>query len=152
MTVNSGSNNLTLISGLGTGSPVMQSISSGGIDPTAAFAVPSRAMVWTAWWSPTTATANIALFQPGDNGLALSSVLSSSGLPNPSGLALASFSGGNLEFYATTDGEASASLLGFQLEESGAGHLGAFVSECGRGLGPTPLLERDARWPWSALS
>ena len=39
VTVNSGSNNLTLISGLGSASPVMQSISSGGIDPTAAFAV-----------------------------------------------------------------------------------------------------------------
>ena len=33
VTVNSGSNNLTLISGLGTASPLMQSISSGGIDP-----------------------------------------------------------------------------------------------------------------------
>ena len=41
VTVNSGSNNVTLISGLGTGvDPVTQTISSGGIDPTAAFAVP----------------------------------------------------------------------------------------------------------------
>ena len=34
---------------------------------------------------------NISLFQPGDNGLALSSVLSSSGLPNPSGAGAGQF-------------------------------------------------------------
>ena len=76
------------------------------------------------------ADGNISLFQPGDNGLALTSVLSSSGLPNPSGLALASFSGANLEFYATNDGEASASLLGFQLAETTT-TTGLTLSEAG---------------------
>ena len=40
VTVNAGSNNLTMIIGIGSASPLMQTISSGGIDPTAAFAVP----------------------------------------------------------------------------------------------------------------
>ena len=141
VTVNSGSNNLTLISGLGPASPLMQSISSGGIDPTAAFAVDLTGNGLDSLVVANNGDGNIALFQAGDNGLALSSVLSSSGLPNPSGLALASFSGGNLEFYATTEGEASASLLGFQLEESG-GIIRSFAQR-GRGLGPTPLPERD---------
>ena len=48
----------------------------------------------------------------------MTSVLSSPGLPNPSALALASFSNSAMEFYATNDGETSAALLGFQFEES----------------------------------
>ena len=68
---------------------------------------------------------NISLFEPGENGLSLSSVLSSPGLPNPSALALASFRRRQLEFYATNEGEESASLLGFQLEEIAAPRLSA---------------------------
>jgi hypothetical protein len=119
VTVNSGSNDVTLISGLGTASPAFQSISSGGVDPIAAFAVDltgnhgEDSLVVA-----NNGDGNIALLTGGENGLTLSSVLSSSGLPNPSGLAMASFGGGNLEFYATTEGEESAALLGFQLEES----------------------------------
>ncbi len=136
VTVNSGSNSLTLISGLGSASPHMQTISSGGIDPTAAFAVDLSANGLEALVVANNGDGNISLFEPGENGLALSSVLSSAGLPNPSGLALASFSGANLEFYATTEGEASASLLGFQLEESGA-LSGLSLSGSG---GPAQLL------------
>ncbi len=120
VTVNSGSNSVTLISGLGSASPRMQTISSDGNDPTAAFAVNLTGNGLEGLVVANNGDGNIALFEPGENGLALSSVLSSSGLPNPSGLALASFNGADLEFYATTEGEASASLLGFQLEEGGA--------------------------------
>ena len=119
VTINSGSDTLTVIYGLGTGSPTTQTISSGGSDPTAAFETGITGLGQDLVVA-NSGDGNIALFQPGDNGLVLSSVLSSPGLPNPSGLALASFSGGNLEFYASTDGEASASLLGFELEEGGA--------------------------------
>jgi len=120
VTVNSGSNDVTLISGLGSASPLMQSISSGGIDPTAALVVASGANGLDSLVVANNGDGNFALLQASENGLALSSVLSSSGLPNPSALALASFSGGNLQFYATTEGEQSAALLGFQLEEAGA--------------------------------
>ncbi|HKI18895.1 MAG TPA: VCBS repeat-containing protein, partial [Isosphaeraceae bacterium] len=120
VTVNSGSNNVTFISGLGTGSPVTQSVSSGGVDPIAAFAIPGTGDV-PSILVVANSDPNFALFKIGENGPVLSSLQSPSGLPNPSGLALASFGGGNLEFYATTEGEESASLLGFQLEESGAG-------------------------------
>ena len=120
VTINSGSNSLTLITGLGSDSPVMQTISSGGIDPTTALAVKLTEDGLEGLVVANNGDGNIALFEPGENGLALSSVLSASGLPNPSGLALASFNGANLEFYATNEGEASATLLGFQLEEGGS--------------------------------
>ncbi|MFI5457562.1 MAG: beta strand repeat-containing protein [Isosphaerales bacterium] len=139
VTVNSGSNNLTLISSLGSGSPQMQSISSGGVDPIAAFAVDLTGNGVDSLVVANNGDGHISLLTAGDNGLALSSVLSSSGLPNPSGLALASFGGGNLEFYATTEGEQSATLLGFQLEESGAGAVSSLSSAISPG-GSAQLL------------
>ena len=120
VTVNSGSDNLTLISGLGTSSPVSQTLSSGGTDPTSAIAVPFPENGLDNLVVGNNGDGNISLFQGGDNGFNLTSVVSSAGLPNPSALALASFSNSAMEFYATNDGEASASLLGFQLEESSA--------------------------------
>jgi len=114
VTLNSGSNSLTFISGLGSGSPVTQSVSSGGVDPIAAFAVPGTGNVPSALVVANSDN-NFALFAFGESGPVLSSLLSQPGLPNPSGLALASVSGGNLEFYATTAGEESATLLGFSL-------------------------------------
>jgi hypothetical protein len=131
VTVNAGSDSLTLISGLTSASPLTQSISSGGMDPTAAFEVDLKGNGLDSLVVANNGDGNISLFQPGDDGLTLSSVLSESGLPNPSGLALASFSGSNLEFYATTEGEESASLLGFQLEESGSTSPGIELSSAG---------------------
>ncbi len=120
LTVNSGSDNVTLISGLGSGSPFMESISTGGTDPTAAFAVDLQGNGQDSLVVANNADGNIALLLGGENGLALSSVISAPGLPNPSALALASFNNDSMEFYATTDGAESATLLGFQLEETGA--------------------------------
>jgi hypothetical protein len=121
VTVNSGSNSVTMISGLGTATPVTQTLPSGGIDPTAGFAV---ALPGTGLDSVVVANNGdgvISLFNPGDNGLSLASSLSSSAVPNPSAMALASFSGHDLEFYATNDGQESATLLGFEFAETVAG-------------------------------
>jgi hypothetical protein len=120
VTVNSGSNNLSLVAGLGSTSSFTQTISSGGVDPVAAFAVGSTGFGQDLVVA-NGGDGNIALFQPGENGLSLTSVIASSGLPNPSALALSSFSGGNLDFFAANEGESSASLLSFELEEGGAG-------------------------------
>ncbi len=118
VTVNSGSDNLTMISGVGTGSPSYQTLSSGGTDPTSAIAVPVPGNGLDNLVVGNNGDGNISLFQGSDDGFNLTSVISSAGIPNPSALALASFSNSAMEFYATNDGEASASLLGFQLEES----------------------------------
>jgi hypothetical protein len=119
-TLDSGSNQITLISGLASGSPQIESISSGGIDPTAGFMVPASGSGLASLVVSNNADGNIVLFEGGANGLTLMSTLSPSALPNPSAMALASITGSNLEFYATNEGENSAVLLGFQLEETGA--------------------------------
>ncbi len=121
VTVNSGSNDVTLISGIGTGQSVTQTISTGGIDPTAAIEVPFTGTGLDSIIVANNGDGNIALLQADENGLSLASVLSEPGLPNPSALALSSFSNSSAEFYAANEGESSATLLGFQLEESGAG-------------------------------
>ena len=118
VTVNSGSNTLSLISGLAGASPFVQSISSGGVYPTAAFEVNLTGNGLESLVVANSGSGDFALFQPGADGLALSSVVSSAGLPNPSALALASVKGDHLEFYATNEGEQSVSLLGFSLDGS----------------------------------
>jgi large repetitive protein len=130
VTINAGSNSVTVISDLGSLSPLTESISSGGIYPTSAFAVPLTASGSEGLVVANNADGKFSLFEPGANGLALSAVFSSPALPNPSGLALASLSGANLDFYATTDGEASASLMALSL---GGETLTQFVSDSGFG-------------------
>jgi FG-GAP-like repeat len=119
VTVNSGSNNVTLISGLRTGDIQTQTVSSGGDNPTAAFSVALAGNGLDSLVVANNGNGNIALLQADEAGLSLASVLSAPGLPNPSALALSTFSNGEMEFYATNEGESSASLLGFQLEEGG---------------------------------
>jgi hypothetical protein len=117
-TINSGSNTVSLVSNLGSAAPVTQSISSGGIDPEAAFVVPGTSA--TSLVVANSGNGSISLFEGGENGLTLSSTLTTSGLPNPSALALASFNSSGIQFWTTNDGEQNASLLNIQLEASAA--------------------------------
>ena len=133
VTVNSGSNDVTLISGLGSGVTQTQTISSGGVNPTAAFAVALTGNGLDSLVVANNGNGNIALLQADEDGLSLASVLSSPGLPNPSALALSSFSNGEMEFYATNEGESSAALLGFQLEEGGGSSSISLTSATGGG-------------------
>src|SRR5262249_8586680 len=127
VTLDSGSNSVTMISGLGTAAPVTQTIPSGGVDPIAAFAVDLQGKGLDSLVVANNGDGMISLLTAGESGLTLSSVQSAPGLPNPSALALASFSGGDLEFYATTEGEASASLLGFDLAQAPGGLPGGGI-------------------------
>src|SRR5262249_19002800 len=108
VTVNSGSNNVTLISGFGTTSPVIQSFSTGGIDPIAAFAVDLHGDGVNSLVVANNGDGVISLLSPGENGLALSSSLTSVSLPNPSALTLADVTTSDMEFYAPPEGHASA--------------------------------------------
>jgi hypothetical protein len=116
--IDSGSNTVSLVSNLGSVTPLTQSISSGGIDPEAAFVVPGASA--DSLVVANSGNGSISLFEGGANGLSLDSVLSTSGLPNPSALALASFSSSGIEFWTTNDGEQHASLVGFEFQESTA--------------------------------
>ena len=140
-TVNSGSNNVTLISGLRSGDTQTQTISSGGDNPTTAFTVALAGNGLDSLVVANSGNGNIALLQADEAGLSLASVLTSPGLPNPSALALSSFSNGEMEFYATNEGESSASLLGFQLEEGGGGTSISLASATGGGAQLLSLSE-----------
>jgi hypothetical protein len=109
-TIDSGSNTISLLANLGSASPILQSIPSGGIDPTAGFAVPS------ATGAAGLVVANegdgaFALFGGSPNGLLLTSLESTPGLPNPTALAFANLGVGAVEFWAANAGEQSASLM-----------------------------------------
>ena len=150
-TANSGSDTVTLISGLATGSPQVQTIASGGVDPITGFAAPLVGTGLDGLVVANNGDGNIALFEGGENGLSLTSILSAPGLPNPSALALASITGSSLEFYAANEGEDAATLLGFQLEESSAVSPGS--PEASTTGAPSALVAQRivARTRWHAL-
>ena len=72
--------------------------------------------------------------------MTLAAVQTVPGLPNPTAMALASVTGGELEFYAATEGETAASLVGFQLGELSTATPGSPTASGARGrvsdLGP----------------
>ena len=56
-----------------------------------------------------------ALLEGGPDGLNLTSTETEPGLPNPTDLAFLAFTGGQVQFYAATEGSEAATLLTFQL-------------------------------------
>ena len=83
-TINSGSNTVTLISGVGTGLPSMQTVATGGVDPIAAFPVDLQGNGLDSLVVANNGDGNISLLTAGENGLSLSSVLSAAGTPQNS--------------------------------------------------------------------
>ena len=86
LTVNAGSDDLTLISDFTGADPVMNTIASGGLDPDAAFAFESASgfddlVVGNA------GDGVLALFEGGASGLTLASTETEPGLPSPTALA-----------------------------------------------------------------
>jgi hypothetical protein len=114
VTVNAGSNDLTLISGFGGPNAVTSTIASGGIDPDAAFAFSSGSgfedlVVGNA------GDGELALFEGRPNGLSLSSATTEPNLPEPTALAFSTLTGGQVQFYAATAGSESAELVALSL-------------------------------------
>ncbi len=107
VTVNAGSNDLTLISGFNGLNPTTTTLSSGGIDPDTAFALPSGGdfeglVVGNA------GDGALDLFQVGPDGLSLTSAKTESTLLNLTDLAFSAITGGQVQFYAATEGSESA--------------------------------------------
>jgi hypothetical protein len=114
LTVNAGSNDLTLISGFGGPDPVTSTIPSGGIDPDAAFAFADGSgfedlVVGNA------GDGELALFEGGLSGLSLTAAATEPNLPDPTALAFSALTGGQVQFYAATAGRESAELVAFSL-------------------------------------
>ncbi len=114
VTVNAGSNDLTLISGFEGPDPVTSTIASGGVDPDAAFAFASGSgfedlVVGNA------GDGELALFEGGPDGLGLVSAATEPNLPDPTALAFSALTGGQVQFYAATAGRESAELVALSL-------------------------------------
>ena len=131
------SSEVTLISGLDTGSPTAEDFSSGGLDPVAGFVVPGTDDLVVA----NNADGRLSLLVGGPQGLTLEQVSSSPDLLNPTGLAFASISNDSLDVYAATAGAESAILLGFSL-----GGLGGPSANFG-GQALTLLTSTDSTLP-----
>ncbi|MGA7501839.1 MAG: VCBS repeat-containing protein, partial [Isosphaeraceae bacterium] len=111
--VNAGSNSLTLISDFTGSHPVTTTISSGGLDPVAAFEF-SSGSGFDNLVVANNGDGTFALLEGGPDGLNLTSTETEPGL-NPTDLAFLAFTGGQVQFYAATEGSETATLLTFQL-------------------------------------
>src|SRR5262249_36142009 len=122
VTVNAGSNDLTLISGFEGASPVVTTIASGGVDPTAAFEF-GACGGWEDSVVATTGDGAPSLFEGGPGGLSLFSTAEEPNLPDPTALSFSALTGGTVQFYAATAGREFAELvalsLSIQLETTG---------------------------------
>jgi hypothetical protein len=112
--VNAGSNSLTLISDFTGPDPVTTSISSGGLDPVAAFEF-SSGSGFDNLVVANNGDGTFALLEGGPDGLNLTATETEPGVPNPTDLAFLAFTGGQVQFYAATEGSEAATLLTFQL-------------------------------------
>jgi hypothetical protein len=119
VTVNAGSNDLTLISNFDSRSPVTTTIASGGLDPETAFAF-STSSGFDDLVVGNTGDGVLALFAGSASGLTLMSSETVANLPNPTGLAFSSLTGGQVQFYAATEGQEAAALVALSL---GAGAI-----------------------------
>ena len=131
-----GTGDLTLISGLSTGSPTVQDLSSGGVDPVAAIAV-SVLNGFDDLVVANNADGRVALLVGGPQGLTLEQVDDSLDHLSPTGLALAFLQNNNLDVYTSIAGEEEPNLLEFSL-----GGLGGSSSTAGgQALSLLPLSD-----------
>ncbi len=141
VTVNAGSNDLTLISGFEGSNPVATTISSAGLDPATAFEFSSdngfdNLVVGNG------GDGVLALFEGSSEGLTLSASETVSGLPSPSSLAFASLSGGQVQFYAATEGQEAAALVALSLGGGEISAISALASPASSGVAQlVPLQE-----------
>ena len=115
VTVNSGSNDLTFISGAFGGSPTTTTLTSGGTAPDAAFAVDLGQGGSMSLVVANGGDGRVALLQPALDGMDLAGVISQPGLPSITALAPGEASAAGLDLYAATAGLAAASILHFDL-------------------------------------
>ncbi len=114
LTVNAGSNDLTLVSDFNGPDPETTTISSGGLDPETAFAFESTSG-FEDLVVGNSGDGALALFEGGTDGLTLMSTQTEPNLPSPTDLAFASLTGGQVEFYAATAGHEAATLVALSL-------------------------------------
>ena len=132
VTLDPGTSEVTVISGLSTGTPLLQNFYSGGTDPVAAITV-EGSNGFDDLVVANNGDGQVALLAGGLGGLTVESVQS---VLSPTGLVLASFQNNTLEVFASAVGSESAIPLTFSL-------VGTGVSTPGLALLPL----RDSAFP-----
>ena len=115
VSVNAGSNDLTIISNFGSQVFTISTIPSGGVDPVTAFAF-SSGNGFDSLVVGNTGDGVLALFQGGSGGLILSSSMTESDVPSPTALVFSALTGGEVQFFAATAGREEAIPLSFDLD------------------------------------
>ncbi|MFI5454651.1 MAG: FG-GAP-like repeat-containing protein [Isosphaerales bacterium] len=113
VTVNAGSNDLTLIAGFEGANPTTSTITSGGVEPDTAFAFGSGGFEDLVVGNGGDGV--LSLFEGGPGGLGLTSAATEPNLPDPTALAFSALTGGQVQFYAATAGHESAELVAMSL-------------------------------------
>ncbi len=113
VTVNAGSDDLTLTSNFESPDPVTTTISSGGLDPDAAFVFEDDGFDDLVVGN--SGDGVLALFEGGEDGLTLMSTQVEPDLPSPTALAFSALTGGQIQFYAATAGHDQADLISLSL-------------------------------------
>jgi len=134
VTVNAGSNDLTLISGFEGANPTTSTITSGGVEQDTAFAFGSGGFEDLVVGNG--GDGALALFEGGPAGLSLTSVENEPNLPDPTALAFSALSGGQVQFYAATAGRESAELVALSL-----GVESAFISSSTASSAANPVAQ-----------
>jgi hypothetical protein len=114
VTVNAGSNDLTLIANFEGSNPTTSTIASGGVEPDTAFVFSDG----TGFEDLVVGNAGdgvLSLFEGGPDGLGLTSTATEPNLPDPTALAFSTLTGGQVQFYAATAGRESAELVALSL-------------------------------------
>ena len=138
VTVNAGSNDLTLIPDfLQAGQPL--EIPSGGTNPVAALAGDFNGDRLTDLLVANNGDGRLALFLGGRDGLDLAESMVDPAVPHPTALALDVLTGNLLQFYAGTEGVEAATLLAFDLDRKGGGVGGEVAAPV------TPAVQQVAR-------
>jgi hypothetical protein len=114
VTVNAGSNDLTLISDFLRPDAVTETIPSGGTDPVTAFSF-SSGSGFDNMVVGNGGDGVLALFEGSDQGLSLSSSETNPDLPSPSALVYAGLAGGQVQFYGASEGREAAALVALSL-------------------------------------
>jgi parallel beta-helix repeat protein len=114
LTVNAGSNDVTLISNFMSADATTTTIASGGTDPATAFAF-SASSGFEDLVVGNGGDGALALFEGGPQGLSLSSTEFNPDLPSPSSLAFTGVAGGQVQFFAATEGREAAVLVALSL-------------------------------------
>ncbi len=138
-TLNAGSNDGTLITGLGSTSPLTQTFPTGGERPTTGFAGDFTGNGLTDLVVGNSGNGHLALLMAGAGGLSLSQTLVSPQAPDPTGLSFAEVSNGELSFYVSSAGREAATILAFDL---GGGESEAGIVTPGTGLSLAGVLSQ----------